>query len=258
MRTLKAAILVLILSVLLAVWAQASLVKALSFDFGSFTNVDCGKNNTCDLKWAAAITEDYEVMVDGESHFGTRQFTEYETASMETLEKYSFVQFLKGCKFDSFERDGRVIKIVESNSIWHFGEPKVFRFPEWTIDSWDKDPIYGSIPGDRHSFYRWNTFGSKSKIGEKFYRQEMPPTPSLYVSDRPGTAFLYGGTARNISLQFKICLYKTADVPQETTGENINFGTPIHCFTWKSSFIYDHVANVFEKKDNIDPICFEK
>ena len=135
-----------------------------------------------------------------------------------------------------------------------------FKHTDWVIDSVDLDPVYNSHPDLRHASYRWNTKpGSFDKSTEKVYYNERPSTPNLYVSDLPGTAFYsQDGEAKNLSLEFVTCIYKTVDIPLVATPADINFSTPIACHTWKSSFIYNHEAAKFEVKNDVDAFCLEK
>lgn len=248
-----------------------------------FENKDCAANTSCDLKKFSLLRQDYKLTLsDGTWHLGVRVFAEYETGSMETLEQYGIVQFIRGCKFESSrDDDGTVVK-AKNIKKHQFDDVKTLCFPNWVIDSVDKDPLYNSLPGkNRHYYYRWNTVpGSKDKNTEIYYGWMRPTAPGLYldtlsdilkehkpdglyISDRPGTAFYYQSpywkpSAINSSLEFKTCIYKAADIPIETTEDNVNFAKPIHCFTWKSSFIYNHDLGIFETKDTIDPFCLEE
>ncbi len=104
--------------------------------------------------------------------------------------------------------------------------------------------------------YRWNrTEGSYEQSGEVLYYKEKPTVPRLYVTDHPGTSFLKGSVAKNISLQFKTCLYRTSEIPEITTGDEIDFAKPLHCFEWASSYIYDYKKNDFIKTSQLHSAC---
>lgn len=238
---------------------NAEIVKVLDSERRVFINSECRANNTCDLDTFSITVENYMVIVDGEPHYGTRLFAEYETTSVDALTRYGFVSFLRGCKFDSYKTGEGIIREKNIHK-WQFDNPVPFVFPEWTIDSIDRDPLYWSAPiENRHTFYLWNEVPkSYKRATEKMYGVETPKTSRLYVTDRPGTSFLYEGWARNTSLEFKICIFKTGDVPRKSLEDNVDFAAPIHCFFWKSSFIYNHDIGQFEKKESIDPFCLSK
>lgn len=239
--------------------ASAEILKILDSEKYSFINLECAANNTCDLGTFSITVENYMVIVDDEPHYGTRLFAEYETTSVGALTRYGFVSFLRGCKFDSYKKGAEIIREKNIHK-WQFDDPVPFVFPEWTIDSTDRDPLYWSAPiENRHTFYLWNEIPkSYKRATEKIYGAEIPKTPRLYVTDRPGTSFLYEDLARNTSLEFRMCIFKTADVPRSGSQDKIDFAAPIHCFSWKSSFIYNHDTGQFEKKESIDPFCLSK
>ena len=239
-----------------------------------FENKDCAGNDSCTLVKFSLLRQDYkQTLSDGTWHLGTRVFAEYETSSIDALEQYGIVQFIRGCKFQSYRNEDGLIVKTKDIAKHQFSNVKPFCFPVWVIDSLDKDPFYNSELGkNRHYYYRWNTTpGSKNKETELYYGLQKPSTSNLYarvdidglyVSDRPGTAFYYQSpywipSAINTSLEFKTCIYKAADIPTETTEDNVNFAKPIYCFSWKSSFIYNHDLGIFETKDEIDPFCLE-
>jgi hypothetical protein len=211
----------------------------------------CVLDNTCDLKAAWIVTRKYKVIVEGIPSFGTVLRAGYMTGSADVLEKYGFVQFIRGCMFSSTVKpDGSVVK-SQDVSKWQFGEIVPFSFPEWVIDSDIKDPLYMSRPGYSRTFYAiWLDNGVKTIYGRK-----KPAAPALFLEDHPGTAYILGTVAHNISNEFRICIYKVKDVPVETTQENIHFAKPIHCFTWNSIVVYDHAKEIFEMKEERDPFC---
>jgi hypothetical protein len=50
-------------------------------------------------------------------------------------------------------------------------------------------------------------------------------------------------------------IYRSKDVPTHTTAENIQFATPRIEFEWHNSWIYNHAAKIFEKKEEIAEVC---
>ena len=230
----------------------------------AFMNTDCVKNNTCDLKRFSLTVRAIEVwFADSQDiTYGTTAIAEYETSSVGELEKYVIVQFMKGCAF-SFSRDadGNIKKYLGTHFKEYFGESgRNYSFADWVIDSADKDPAYKSDSKlGRYYFYKWNkipnSYGNQSEV---LYGEAKPREPKLYVTDTslPG-AFLLETGGNNVSLELKTCIYKTADVPQKTEPENVNFATPIRCFNWKNSYIYNFDLKKFEAKEAIDPFCLE-
>lgn len=235
----------------------------------SFLNTNCAETNTCDLKEFKLVAKQYRIWVDGSWSYGASAVISYETNKVDNLENYSVVQFIRGCVFDTrirndgtierglgyvlpffsdFDEDGKPIKFA------------TFCFPDWVIDSTDKDPVYNSFPAlGRFYARRWNSVpGSFDKKTEIFYGVEKPSRPQLYLSDITSTAFMGETFIKNTSLQFKTCIYKTKDVPLETTEDNINFATPIKCFEWQNIYIYNYDKKDFEMKFEIDPFCLKK
>lgn len=217
-----------------------------------FKNIDCQKDNSCSLKEVWINIQKYRVVVEGGLHFGTVMTTGYKTDTVEALEEYGFVQFIRGCKFASQKNADNTITNSYGMSIIHFGERKTFAFPEWVIDSDISDPVYTSRAGSSRAYYGlWLDNGVKTLYGNK-----KPATPELFIIDHPGrTAFFMGGGAQNTSLELRTCIYKTKDVPGRTTPDNVYFARPIKCFTWNSIFVYNHDVELFESTDKIDPFC---
>lgn len=225
----------------------------------TFLNKDCRRDNSCDLVRFSLMLDKYEVWFsdyDTKPSYGTSIVAEYETVSVEDLEKYAIVQFIRGCSFESIKKSDGIVEKFLGVSREHFGVSKYFCFPEWVIDSVDTDPVYYSNPElGRHYFYKWNYLGSHNRKTEKFYGEEKPHIPILYITDLPDRAFLSDQGARNVSLEFKTCLYRTKEVPLSTKQDDLNFATPVQCFEWQSFYIYNFDLAVFESKSEIDPFC---
>ncbi len=238
-----------------------------------FKNTDCAKNNTCDLKQATFLREDYRIDHFESSHYGTRMFAAYKTDAIENLQKYAFVQFIRGCVFTS-EMNGQAVTRNKNYDKPHFGNTVNFCFPNWVIDAVTTDPIDFDVEKNRHFFYRSDDLPHNDRVeNRKFFGISSPRTPILFMTDHPGgTAFIYrlpvieqkekpvsgGYDAKNISLELKTCLYKTAEVPITANDDNLDFAKPITCFFWRSSFIYNFDRKVYESPSAIDPFCFEK
>jgi hypothetical protein len=172
---------------------------------------------------------------------------EYETGSVDALEKYAIVQFIKGCVFYSSKNgQGRIDRTV-SDTIASFGEHVPFCFPRWVIDSQDTDPVYNSDPEyGRFYLLRWNKPGSYDHRTHKYYGAEKPKKPVVYMADHPAGAFVSGIGVKNTALEFNTCIYKASDVPAETRRENITFAKPITCFEWQNVYVYDFDKGNFE------------
>ena len=219
-----------------------------------FENRNCEENDSCSLKNVRYVVEDYEVDVGVEVNYGTRFFAWYETDVIESLEDYVFVQFILGCVYKTSFVGGRVASELSLANL-HFEEFRLAQYPQWAIDSIDTDPAYHSAQGHpRHFQYRWDPVLSHTRT-EKIWGLQKPNSPTLYVRDYPSTAFFQDGHAQNVSLRFNMCLYKAGDVPEKWTPDKLDFAVPISCFSWDSSFIYNHARGVFERHGDIAEVC---
>lgn len=218
------------------------------------TNPNCEQNNSCSLKEFKIRQNEYIIKLaeGGAPSYGTNVFMSYKTDKVETLTDYAIVQFIKGCRFKSFKNSkGDIEKHMAVR--FSFGKKVNFAYPDWAVDSDDKDPMYQhGETENRHGFYRWMD-GDKPVS----YIRRLPTHPELYVSDIPGTASMDKptGIADNISLEFRTCVYKTKDIPTTSTADDLNFAKPIQCLGWRSSYIYDHKKEIFESPATIDSFC---
>jgi hypothetical protein len=96
-----------------------------------FLNPDCRSTDTCDLKRFTLTTSVYELWFSDDPNYptyGNGVIMEYETDSVDALEKYAIVQFTKGCVFDSSRNEeGKINRNVTYN-IPSFGEDIPFAF----------------------------------------------------------------------------------------------------------------------------------
>jgi hypothetical protein len=215
-----------------------------------FWNPDCRSTDTCDLKRFTLTTSVYEIWFSDDPHYptyGNGVIMEYETDSVDTLEKYAIVQFMKGCVFDSSKNgDGKISRNV-NYTIPSFGEDIPYCFPEWVIDSQDTDPVYNSDPEyGRFYLLRWNKPGSYEYLNHKYYGAEKPKIPVVYMADYPAGVFVRATAVRNAALEFKTCIYKASDVPTKTRRDDINFAKPLTCFEWQNVYVYDFAKGRFE------------
>jgi hypothetical protein len=171
---------------------------------------------------------------------------EYETDSVDAIEKYAIVQFVKGCVFSTTKNHGKIDKQI-NYAVSSFGESIPLCFPRWVIDSQDADPAYNSDPEfGRFYLLRWNAPGSYEIRTQKYYGAQKPHLPVVYMTDYPAGAFVTATGVKNTSLQFNTCIYKALEVPAQTIRDNVNFANPIHCFQWQSVYIFDFDKGQFE------------
>ena len=215
-----------------------------------FLNSDCRSTDTCDLQRFTLTTSVYEVWFsDDPNHptYGNGVIMEYETASVDALEKYAIVQFKKGCVFySSKDRQGKIERNV-NDAVPSFGENIPFCFPRWVIDSQDTDPAYNSDPEyGRFYLLRWNQPGSYDERTQNYYGIEKPKIPVAYMADYPAGAFVTATGVRNVALEYKTCVFKAGDVPAETRREDMHFAKPITCFEWQNVYVYDFAEGRFQ------------
>ena len=215
-----------------------------------FLNPDCRSTATCDLKRFTLTTSVYEVWFsDDPNHptYGNGAIMEYETDSVEAIEKYAIVQFVKGCVFHSTENgEGNITRNL-SYVVPSFGQHVPLCFPEWVIDSQDTDPVYNSDPEyGRFYLLRWNKQGSYDQDTQKYYGEEKPLLPVVYLTDHPAGAFITKTGVKSAALEFNTCIYKASDVPKETRRDHIKFAKPITCFKWQNIYVYDFAKGIFQ------------
>jgi hypothetical protein len=238
----------------------------------TFTNPreGCEQRNDCDLESIKFFIEDYEIPSDGDltsTIRGTGFLAGIKTKTVDTLRKYSIVQFLRGCSWVSQESsDGSVnnyFGVVRNGG--HLGERTLFVHREWMVDTNDNVTAYHATGGesDTHFFLQWsNPEPTWIPDRQANLLGEIPATvPFGFITDHPGPAVYRPARqiirddgklidilaeAQNMSLQFKTCVYKTADVPTTTDGSMRGLGKPIVCHTWQQSFVYNHQLNKFE------------
>jgi hypothetical protein len=271
----------------------------------TWNNSSCRKTNTCDLKNARMSVQRWRAhyphlgSAEDAFNYGDTMTFSYETQTIPALEKYIMVQYVKGCVYRTFKTEDGSIRtffkdaryshnatLRESTSVW------IQR--EWVVDSDDKDPAYNSpFPEDlermrvsdpegsrtghvsRHGLYRWNSIRnfdqnntptSDERSTELYYGFQYPPMyPKLYVTDRPGTAFIeYQNVdnrevyaAKNISLDFQACLYKSSDVPAsvDDMGGQIFIPNPLKCFNWQSRHVFNWQSMKYENPTAMSREC---
>jgi hypothetical protein len=230
-------------------------VHTLSETKQEFLNPDCRLTQSCDLKRFTLRTSVYELWFSDDRHHPTYTngaIMEYETGTIDALEKYAVVQFKRGCVFYSGKNSqGRITKNV-TDTVPSFGENVPFCFPQWVIDSQDSDPVYNSDPeSGRFYFLRWNKPGSYDNRTQKYYGAERPKMPVVYMADYPSGAFVTENGVKNVALEFNTCIYKAMEVPVKAGRDNVNFAKPLACFKWQNVYVYDFQKAEF-KSDWVD------
>jgi hypothetical protein len=245
---------VLLISLLLAGGAQAHFngrghMHKIFQTQQMFENPDCHSTDTCDLKRFALTTAQYEAWFsDDPEHptYGNGTIIEYETDTVESLEKYAVVQFKKGCVYYTGTQPDEA-RMQIRDLVPSFGAEVPFCFGDWVIDSQDTDPVYNSDPEyGRFYLLRWNKPGSYEQRTQKFYGAEKPKRPKVYLIDYPAGAFVTRTGVRNVALAFRTCIYKATEVPVETTRTNLDFARAVHCLEWDNVYVYNHASRVFQ------------
>ncbi len=226
---------------------------------------ECAVNGTCDLKQVIFRKVDYISPHDPSDPddvliLGSKIFLGFQTESLDTLTNYLPVQVERGCMWYSHPGpDGKLVTefgIVKSY-MGKWQVPHVYR--DWTVDSTDTDPAYGSRGDDRSYSLEWSPKiptwipdGQGNLFGE-----EKPTVPFLYTKDEPGPAVYAFGLkqARNMSLEFKTCLFRREDVPLISNGYDIALEKAVVCFSWDSKFVFDHAKLRFVRQQEIHPEC---
>jgi hypothetical protein len=129
------------------------------------------------------------------------------------------------------------------------------------IDGFTWDPLFrGAETKKLRHFYYLSIDPTVDYTGDDYYGIRGPVENKLYMVDHPGIAGYYADSDRayNISLKFKTCLYKSADVPKEVIDRTSqDFAKPLHCLEWASSYVYNYSKNKFETLQEIAPYCNE-
>lgn len=224
----------------------------------------CAIKDICDLKGVVFRVEQMRSPAENSDDieiYGTDLYASYETRSLEALPKYAFVQFIRGCVYRSaLGADGKVGTYFSVIRRYMGNGRYPFRHLDWSLDSFDNDPVYSSDSSQaegRHYFSEWldpSTHWKPGFVGH-YYGEQKPTFPQLYVSDNAPVAYVFDGVAQNVSFEFRMCLYKTADVPLKVRSDEINFATPIVCRTWESSNIYNHTQKIFEHPKGVVGVC---
>lgn len=234
---------------------------------------DCGLQefNLRQQSWVADYTDRYpeeaQKLGGRVLNFGTTVFYEYRTTAPEQLQDYVVVNFIRGCMFRSEEMPDGTIDYSHIFARDLLGRLAVFQHPEWHVDSIDTDPMYKNEVAEtlaqdpqttRHDRWEWTQDAASFDQDQATpYGMKKPLMGRLFASDRPGTAFrMSSAESKNVSLQFKACIYSAKQVPSAIAEANrTDFGPPIACHEWSHNKIFDHQKKVFESPSEISPIC---
>ncbi|MBT7668533.1 MAG: hypothetical protein HN623_03070 [Bdellovibrionales bacterium] len=228
----------------------------------------CARKGICSLKQFALTTYDKRITLPSDQRYQPFYSTDVrmrvKTKTLSTLTDYGVVQYIRGCMFESYLKDGKLIRMMNISRT-HFGEGRTFNHSGWEIDSDSSDPVYTAWEDyGRFSLYRWNKNPrSLEPQGSTYYVRELPPHPTVFAPDMPGPAsYTYNKYdqlwhAKNASLEFQTCLFKIADLPDLTdpTGSNIDKSKALKCFNWELKKVYNFKAKQFESSSKIDPFC---
>lgn len=201
----------------------------------------------------------FSLIEEGEKYpfMGSIYHAGFETKKWSQISDYGFVQYIRGCTFESTIDQNGKIKRRLGEVIRHFGVRRTFVFPDWSFDTNDDDPIYygplaedRNLPGGRLALYEWTP-----KIGDYDYKkvkqyhsvlkmseaQRAKMQPRLMVKDTPSPAYYRSSSSafNNVALEFKMCLYRFKDIPAQVTPDTV-LAEPIICDEWESQFEFDY------------------
>ena len=227
----------------------------------TFFNHECEKTESCDLKRVEYVVEKYKIRIVGTYHYGKRLSALYETDLVGALENYTFIQFVRGCRYYSYLENGEVKKLFDYE-VRHGEDWVIACFPNWVVDTDNKYPDYCADEEgiSRHFMCRWkNDMRGDlfSRDGANLYGEGKPKFPILYISDHPSNVYAIRDMdmAVNNSFILRTCLYKTADVSRIVDLSDTQFAEPMHCFEWRNSLVYNYVTGEFEELDDAVPEC---
>lgn len=231
-----------------------------------YAHEECEVTNTCDLLnvgfWVKHFTHEEKKTHSVEPEAGSMLYAWYETKSLDALEKYVFVQYLRGCAYFVMYKDGG--ENMYFDGIEHAGvRNSTFCFPDWEIDMSANDPAYTSEGGARHQYAQWTDIPRQfpSKYAKE-YGTEKPVYPLLGMVDSPSRAFVrkWGNgriLAYNTVLEFRTCLYRINDVPRDVGAKEQIAAQPLRCINWESKHVYDPKTDQIESPIEFSPICLK-
>ncbi len=191
----------------------------------------------------------------------------YAVSSAPLIENLAIVQWIHGCVFQSEYLNGKIVKTIPYVRT-HFGQTVPFQHRTWQLDSDTLDAAYTSDESaGRFALLRWNQ-DPKSLDPETatFYAKAKPPHGSVFATDLPASAFLirgsglHNGAAQNASLEYLTCLFKSSDVPEQSTpsGAGLDQSKALWCAKWDHKFTWDFTRAEMVSPSQIDPVCLAK
>ena len=144
-------------------------------------------------------------------------------------EKFVIVQWHKGCEIG---RDGNYARL------WHFGGWSDFNYPDWVVDSPDRDPVYASVTPTENT--------DKDDDDEEARRWNYIATDTGFrSSDRPSRATF-------TAVKFRTELHKLEDVAPGS-GDAPTLPAPLDVkewdFTWCKDGSHPDIEGHCELKD---------
>lgn len=228
--------------------------------------VVCKKRGICDLTRVTFRIYRSRSPDDSEPAFSmwnTSLYAAYETRAMSSLTAYAFVQFIRGCVFLSRrDSNGTIVRSLEVARNNREGGMMTFRHPAWEIDSYTLDPVYSSdtrVSSDRHYFAQWLPRGQEWRHGgdANIWGVSHPTFPELFITDDPVPAYrISQDEAKNVSLEFRTCLYRLRDLPRHARSvDDLAGASPIVCETWRHSWVWDFTRETMTSPSAIAPTC---
>jgi hypothetical protein len=219
---------------------------------------------------------------------GSMMAASVETSDPSCLKEYGVVQYIRGCMYNvRFRRsENRVVDRYFGVVREQRGKVVPFVYRGWDVDTVDADPLYhsnaeNSSPAARFDHHRYAKkplalaadAASVRRDGKIFFdaknsgslAESATPLRGYFVTDLPSLADWTPNAGAgdeewvNASLEFRTCVYRTKDIPNEGTplppGTSPDAGGPITCFSWQHKQTFDPVKNSFGTHAGIDPAC---
>lgn len=237
-----------------------------------FVNSNCEKSDSCDLLgFEFKVTRITSKEVNGMT---SSSYLEgfYETKSVDSLEKYATVQYIRGGLYDINQMGDEPSYKTISHTREFFGHDLVpFQHDDWVIDSLDDDPIYASAAqkNHRHGYYMIKKDenssilfdGAATYLDYYFYNPKIK-IPRMHFTDMPtggrySEIMIAAGENKdkllkystNSTMEFVICIFKTKDIPRYVDHYYLDQSKAIGCLSWHNYHIFD--ALVMEFKDHL-------
>jgi hypothetical protein len=228
---------------------------------------DCKALGVCDLKKVTMVERKIKVLLADQRAEFANYMTDFrfviEVDKAEHISNYGVIQFMRGCMFESnLEPNGTVNRdftYVHKN----FGEYKLVKHADWTIDSSHADPLSTSFENyGRFDLFKWNADPTNLDADNAtWYFDAEPPHGTVFKADLIGTTGLIESasipSARNSSLEFETCIFKIDDVPlaSDVSGTGVDRSKAIWCAKWDHKYSYDFTSGKVVADKVIHPFC---